>query len=215
MKNIKLGFWFFVAALSGLWLLADTFVPPTVNFFSLRGVFIQYTGVLGMGVMSVAMLLAVRPKWLESRLNGLVMALLMAGGTVAALMALFGRIGARRKVQGRIEALTYYPELRVLETAIQLQKGWSGHAAGQFAFVTSDRRESAHPYTLASAWKDDGRIVFITKALGDHTSRLRERLKIGDPVTVEGPYGCFTFADQRARQIWVGGGIGITLLWPA
>jgi predicted ferric reductase len=141
---------------------------------------------------------------------GVVMALLMAGGTVAALMALFGRIGARRKVQGRIEALTYYPELRVLETAIQLEKGWGGHAAGQFAFVTSDRREGAHPYTIASAWQGDGRIVFITKALGDHTSRLRERLKIGDPVTLEGPYGCFTFADQRARQIWVGGGIGIT-----
>ena len=31
----------------------------------------QYTGVLGMGVMSVAMLLAVRPAWLEHRLHGL------------------------------------------------------------------------------------------------------------------------------------------------
>ena len=335
MKNIKLSFWLLLAALTSLWLLADKVVPPTVNFFSLRSIFIQYTGVIGIGVMSAAMLLAVRPKWLEPQLGGLdkmyrlhkwlgiaglsaavshwllvqgtkwlvgwgwlvrpprgprsdellgpveqllrnqrglaesvgewafyaavalialalikrfpyrhfvklhhwlsvvylvlvfhsvvlmkfsywtspigiVMALLMAGGTVAALMALSGRIGARHQAQGQIEALTYYPELRVLETAIQLQPGWGGHAAGQFAFVTSDRREGAHPYTIASAWKGDGRIVFITKALGDHTSRLRERLKIGDPVKIEGPYGCFTFADQRARQIWVGGGIGIT-----
>ena len=335
MKNIKLSFWLLLAALTGLWLLTDNVVPPTVNFFSLRSIFIQYSGVIGIGAMSAAMLLAVRPKWLEPQLDGLdkmyrlhkwlgitglvaavshwllvqgtkwlvgwgwlvrpprgprkdellgpleqllrsqrglaesvgewafyaavalialalikrfpyrhfvklhhwlsvaylvlvfhavvlmkfsywtsplgvVMALLMAGGTVAALMALSGRIGARRQAQGQITSLTYYPELRVLETAIQLQPGWGGHAAGQFAFVTSDRSEGAHPYTIASAWKGDGRIVFITKALGDHTSRLRERLKIGDPVKIEGPYGCFTFTDRRPRQIWVGGGIGIT-----
>lgn len=54
------------------------------------------------------------------------------------------------------------------------------------------------------------RLVFITKALGDHTGRLRERLKIGMPVTVEGPYGCFDFDDAQPRQIWIGAGIGIT-----
>ncbi|MFD2249220.1 DNA-binding transcriptional LysR family regulator [Pseudochelatococcus lubricantis] len=27
---------------------------------------------------------------------------------------------------------------------------------------------------------------------------------------MEGPYGCFTFGDDRPRQIWIGGGIGIT-----
>ena len=53
-------------------------------------------------------------------------------------------------------------------------------------------------------------VQFITKALGDHTSTLHERLKPGMPVTVEGPYGCFTFDDTPPRQIWVGGGIGIT-----
>jgi len=35
-------------------------------------------------------------------------------------------------------------------------------------------------------------------------------LKIGMPVTVEGPYGCFDFEDAQPRQIWVGAGIGIT-----
>ena len=33
---------------------------------------------------------------------------------------------------------------------------------------------------------------------------------MGDQVTVEGPYGCFTFDDQNLRQIWIGAGIGIT-----
>jgi predicted ferric reductase len=60
-----------LAAFSALWLLADTLVPPTVDFFLLRGVFIQYTGVIGIGAMSAAMCLAARPKWLEPRLDGL------------------------------------------------------------------------------------------------------------------------------------------------
>lgn len=29
-------------------------------------------------------------------------------------------------------------------------------------------------------------------------------------MTVEGPYGCFTFDDECPVQIWIGGGIGIT-----
>lgn len=68
-----------------------------------------------------------------------------------------------------------------------------------------------HPYTIASAWDaKEGPITFITKALGDHTRRLRDKLKVGMPVTVEGPYGCFDFDDDAPRQIWVGAGIGIT-----
>ena len=142
---------------------------------------------------------------------GVVLALLLLGGSVAAVLALAGRIGAGRKVQGRIEALTEYPALRVMQTTVALEAGWPGHAAGQFAFVTSDRAEGAHPYTIASAWNPaERRLTFITKALGDHTSRLRERLKPGMPVTVEGPYGCFTFEDGLQHHIWIGAGIGIT-----
>lgn len=142
---------------------------------------------------------------------GWLMAALLAGGVVAALWSLFGRIGAGRKVDGQVESLQYYPALDVLESRIALQPGWPGHAAGQFAFVTSDRREGAHPYTIASAWDAaNPRITFITKALGDHTRRLPQRLKPGLPVTVEGPYGCFDFDDAAPRQIWVGAGIGIT-----
>ena len=63
---------------------------------------------------------------------------------------------------------------------------------------------------IAVVVPENRRITFITKALGDHTRRLPERLRVGDRVTVEGPYGCFTFDDGRARQIWIGAGIGIT-----
>lgn len=142
---------------------------------------------------------------------GWVVALLLAAGGVAAVLALAGRIGARRRVSGRIESLQHYPALDVLESRIRLAPAWPGHAAGQFAFVTSRERERAHPYTIASAWDPaDGCITFITKALGDHTSALKETLSVGLPVVVEGPYGRFLFEDGPRRQVWVGAGIGIT-----
>jgi len=142
---------------------------------------------------------------------GVVMAVLMAAGTYAAAIVLLRRVGAARQVPGRITALQYYPGVRSLETEIEMADGWPGHKPGQFAFATSHKSEGAHPYTIASSW--DGkqrRIVFITKELDDHTNRLRERLKIGQDITIEGPYGCFDFDDKRPHQIWVGGGIGIT-----
>ena len=142
---------------------------------------------------------------------GWLLALLVAAGTVSAVLVLTHRVGGRRTVQGRIVSLQPYPALRVLETRIRLDGLWPGHRAGQFAFVTSDPKEGAHPYTIASAWMpQDPCVTFITKALGDHTSRLPDRLRVGDHVTVEGPYGCFTFDDARPRQIWIGAGIGIT-----
>ena len=340
MTRIKVCLATLIALLSALWLLADTLAPQPFTYFSFRTVFMQYSGVVAVGMMSVAMLLALRPKWLEPTLDGLdkmyrlhkwlgvtalvvsvlhwwwaqgtqwmvgwgwlvrparpargpgadpsqlgavegwlrsqrglaesvgewafyavlvllvlalvkrfpyhlfvkthkwialaylalvfhsvvlarfdywgqpvgwVLAGLMAAGCVAAVLALFGRIGAGRQVPGSIETLIHYPGLDVIESRIALGAGWPGHAAGQFAFVTSDRKEGAHPYTIASAWDaQDGRITFIAKALGDHTRRLRETLKIGLPVTVEGPYGCFDFDDAQPRQIWIGAGIGIT-----
>src|SRR3546814_15945680 len=44
---------------------------------------------------------------------------------------------------------------------------------------------------------------------GDYTRGLRDRLAIGQALKVEGPYGCFTFDDDRAHQIWIGGGVGV------
>jgi predicted ferric reductase len=337
MTRIKLSLAALLALFTAAWLLADTLLPQPLTYFSFRTVFMQYSGTIAIGVMSVAMLLALRPRWLERHLDGLdkmyrlhkwlgitaltvsvlhwwfgqgtkwmsawgwltrpargpkpevpergvveawlgaqrgwaesvgewafylaavllvlalvkrfpynwfkkthkwlalvylalvfhsvvlvqfaywrqpvgwLLAALMACGSVAAVLTLFGRIGAGYRVRGNIESLTHYPALDVLESRIALEPEWPGHAAGQFAFVTSNPREGAHPYTVASAWNaNDRRITFISKALGDHTRRLRDTLKVGMPVTVEGPYGCFDFADGKARQIWIGAGIGIT-----
>jgi predicted ferric reductase len=337
MKRIIWTFWIFLLALSGLWLMADTLWPAQPDFFALRTVWVQYSGVLSMGAMSLAMVLAARPMWLEQRLDGLdkmyrlhkwlgitglvtaiahwlwaqgakwalgwgwltrperkaggaveamgaieaalrsyrglaehigewafyaaaalialalierfpyrlfvkthklialaylalvahsvgtvefdywsqpvgwAMAALLAAGTVSAALVLLGRVGASRTAHGVIESLRHYPALNVLQTTLRLDEGWRGHRPGQFAFAMSNPREGPHPYTIASAWDAvDRRLTFITKALGDHTRTLPARLRVGDRVKVEGPYGCFTFDDDKPRQIWIGAGIGIT-----
>jgi len=142
---------------------------------------------------------------------GPLLALVMIGGCYAAFLSLVGRIGAGRRVEGEIVEMRNYPGVHSLETVIRLRPGWPGHKAGQFAFATSDRVEGAHPYTIVSAWDpEDPQVAFVAKELGDHTTGLVDKLRVGQKVTVEGPYGCFTFDDGRSRQVWIGAGIGIT-----
>ncbi len=335
MRNIKLSLWGSLALLTVLWLAAEPGLFQASSFFALRAEMVQYSGVIAIGCMSMAMILALRPRWPESWFGGLdkmyrlhkwlgiaalvvaiihwlwsqapkwavgwgwlarpqrgpravpenaieqslqslrgtaewvgewafyaavllialallkrfpyrlffkthrllaiaylvlafhtvvlikfadwsspigwVMALLLAGGTWAAVVVLFRRVAADRQVPGTISALHYHPGVRALEVAIEVPQGWPGHKEGQFAFATSDTDEGAHPYTIASAWNGtDRRITFVVKELGDHTRRLRDWLRVGQAVTVEGPYGCFTFDDACPHQIWVGGGIGVT-----
>ncbi|MGB2740094.1 MAG: ferric reductase-like transmembrane domain-containing protein [Cognaticolwellia sp.] len=136
--------------------------------------------------------------------------LLMIGGTVAAFLSLSGKIGISRRSVGNIKSMLYHKDNRVLGLSIDLQNSWSGHQAGQFAFVTFDKEEGPHPFTISSAWNNDARIEFLIKGLGDYTKMLPSILKAGDKVEIEGPYGQFDFCAGKTRQIWVAGGIGIT-----
>lgn len=335
MQNIKRAFWGFFLLLSILWLALEPTVFRSEGFFPLRRALVQYSGLIAMGAMSVAMVLALRPRGPERRLGGLdkmyrlhkwlgiaalvvavlhwlwsqgpkwavragwlerpargarhagdnavaqylaglrepaeglgewafyaavlllalalinrfpyrlffkthrllavaylvlvfhavvlvqfsywpsplgvTMAVLFAAGSYAAVIVLLRRVGSDRQVQGRIASLHFYPGVRALETEIEMSPGWPGHRPGQFAFATSSAAEGAHPYTIASAWDaQHPRITFVTKELGDHTGMLRRTLRIGQDVKIEGPYGCFDFDNGQPRQIWIGGGIGIT-----
>lgn len=338
MKNIKYAFWAIVVGLSALWLLANLPLPEPLSFIRARNLVVQYSGVVSIGVMSIAMVLATRAQWLEPFLNGLdksyrlhkwlgisalvgavlhwlsvkgpkwavglglmerpsrsgppagapepsaieafltgqrgtaemvgewafyaavllillalikripyryfvsthtfiagvylvlvfhsvvlmdfgawtqpvgiVTAVLMIGGVFAAVLALTRQIGRSRQVPGTIKTFRSFPAMRVTEITINMGDRWQGHDAGQFAFVTFDRREGKHPFTIASAWAPATRsITFITKGLGDYTNFLPQNLEVGSKVMVEGPYGRFTFDDAKHRQIWIAGGIGIT-----
>jgi predicted ferric reductase len=328
-----------MGGLTALWLIANLPLPETLSIMNSRNLFLQLSGVIAMGAMSVAMILAVRPVWLEPWLGGLdksyrlhkwlgiaglvtaifhwvvvnapkwamalgllaapergerpageavdtvtiesflngfrepaeglgekafyvavllialalikrfpyrlfakthlfiavaylvlvfhsvvlmdfaswtqpvgiVTGLLLVAGTVSAVIVLTRQVGKKRKVNGTVEAQHSFGEMKVLETTIRLDDGWKGHKSGQFAFVTFDKKEGAHPFTMASAWDaSDPCITFITKGLGDYTDHLPEEVEVGRKAIVEGPYGGFTFADTAPRQIWIGGGIGIT-----
>ena len=137
------------------------------------------------------------------------LAVLVVAGSIAAVRVLLRRVAAGRKAVGEVAAIARHEALHTLELAIDIKGRWSGHRAGQFAFVTFHSEEGAHPFTIASPWTGDGRIAFLVKALGDYTRTLEHRLHVGSVVQVEGPYGQFTFEGARERQIWVGGGIGI------
>lgn len=338
MKNIKISLWSVLLGLTLLWGLANAELPDSLSFIAVRNLLVQYSGVLAIGAMSVAMILATRARWLESWLNGLdksyrlhkwlgitalitavvhwlaangpkwmvglglmerpsrgkppagdmelgaiqtflnsqretaelvgewafyaaalliavalikripyklfasthtliaiaylalvfhamvlmrfdawlqpvgiVTFVLMAAGVVSAVLALTRQIGRSRKVSGTIETVRTFAAMGVTEIHMQLDDGWKGHEGGQFAFVKFDHSEGQHPFTLASAWDPATRkIMIITKGLGDYTDVLPARIKAGDTVTVEGPYGRFTFDDGKPRQVWIGGGIGIT-----
>lgn len=148
------------------------------------------------------------PYWTEPL--GMGMGILMLAGTLAALISLFRRIGIKRKALGEIATVDYLAGVKVNAITIQLKDRWPGHEAGQFAFVTFDEREGAHPFTISCAGSKDGRLLFLIKALGDYTRTLATTLKPGDPVTVEGPYGRFHFEGLSRRQIWIGAGIGVS-----
>ncbi|RMF54674.1 hypothetical protein D6745_04545 [Candidatus Woesearchaeota archaeon] len=85
------------------------------------------------------------------------------------------------------------------------------YKSGQFVFVRfyNERlSEEAHPFSIASK-SNNPVIKLIIKRLGDFTGELLN-LKVGDYVSLEGPYGRFNYEDNDNDQVWVCGGIGVT-----
>ena len=140
---------------------------------------------------------------------GWLVALCTAVGTVCAVMALTGNIGRGRRYRGQVLAIDHLSD-DILALTCRVEGNWH-HRAGQFAFLTADRREGAHPFTVSGADDGTGRVQFSIKALGDYTRRLQRSLQVGQDVIIEGPYGCFDFQRDDGRpQIWVAAGIGVT-----
>lgn len=156
-----------------------------------------------------ALLLAPAAYWAQP--VGWLLALLLGGGVYGSVHSLAGRIGRSRRVQGKIVSVER-PAADIVAVRCQLDQDWRGHRPGQFAFITFDRSEGPHPFTIASADRGDRTISFQIKALGDYTRGLANQLQPGQAVSVEGPYGRFDIArrNPRAQQIWVAGGIGVT-----
>ena len=146
---------------------------------------------------------------------GALMAMLLIGGVVSSIISLAGLIGRRRQVDGSIASMSSVGG--VTEITCHLDEKWDHHRAGQFAFITFDRFEGAHPFTIASADRGDRTITFCIKALGKFTCQLAQQIQVGQTVRIEGPYGRFQLKlhNPKSRQIWIAGGIGVTpfLAW--
>lgn len=151
---------------------------------------------------------------------GLLMGVLLALGSAAALWSLAGLVGLPRRHAARIESVQALGEGAdaPLQVLCAVAPSWPGHRAGQFAFVRFERSEGAHPFTIASAPASLGRAAdgqellrLVIKPLGDYTRSLRQRLRAGQALDIEGPYGRFdgVGAGQR-QQVWVAAGVGIT-----
>jgi predicted ferric reductase len=82
---------------------------------------------------------------------------------------------------------------------------------GNFAFISISRKGlgEPHPFTISQS-REDGTLQFCIRGLGDFTKKIRDTVKTGDPISVEGGYGRFDFRRSKNDQIWVAGGIGIT-----
>lgn len=150
---------------------------------------------------------------------GWLLGLMLVVGSASAVWSLSGRTGRSRQVQVRIASARQMDGVTslVCEVPAGHATQWRGHAPGQFAFLSFDAVEGAHPFTIASADRGDGRIGFEIKALGDFTRTLGQSVRPGQTVQLEGPYGCFRAdrIDPRAQQRWIAAGIGITpfLAW--
>ncbi len=84
--------------------------------------------------------------------------------------------------------------------------------AGHFGFLRmkSDGLREPHPFTIASAPSADGRISFVIRALGDYTTKLIAEVEPGMHADVYAPYGRFERKPECQREIWIGGGVGIS-----
>ena len=133
-------------------------------------------------------------------------------GSIAAITILLKRSGFGRKIMATIVGNRIDTLNHVMHLTLKVSDKWSGHKSGQFAFVTLDKGEGAHPFTIASSWNPENRLLtFFVKGLGDYTDKLLKRNLLHKKVRIEGPYGKFCFSDDKSHdQIWIGAGIGIT-----
>ncbi|MEX1663456.1 ferric reductase-like transmembrane domain-containing protein [Thioclava sp. 15-R06ZXC-3] len=68
--NIRL-FWGFWGVAAALWLVLNPEIFFATSVFALRNPMMQFSGVLAIAAMSVAMILSLRPRWLEAKVDGL------------------------------------------------------------------------------------------------------------------------------------------------
>lgn len=129
---------------------------------------------------------------------------------VIGIACLFGLAGRQQRYTGTLERHAALGN-QVLNLVVRVPAGFSSrYRPGQFALLTLDDKEGAHPFTVVSSDAVQGTVTFAIKALGDYTRSLPAGLQAGQPVQIEGPYGRFVLPATAEPGLWIAGGIGIT-----
>lgn len=83
---------------------------------------------------------------------------------------------------------------------------------GQFGFLRMQQPglREPHPFTIAAAQGGHGRVDFVIRALGDYTGHLIANARVGMHAEIEAPFGRFARHVNSPREIWIGGGVGIS-----
>lgn len=107
----------------------------------------------------------------------------------------------------RVSLLGQVTEIYMKPTGKSIQ-----HYAGQYAFLSFNSKrisDEVHPFSISSG-SSSPELRFSVKQIGDFTSTL-PKLKTGDTVNLEGPFGQFTPTKIGGKhQVWIAGGIGVT-----
>lgn len=130
-------------------------------------------------------------------------------GVIAAVIDLFQLIGCRHKVFAEVVKSEHNEKNRTLELILKPAEHFE-YRAGQYVFLKFCHSKEPHPFSIAGYDKENNTLRFLIKELGDFTRELPKNIKKDDIITIEGPYGSFTFNDTKAQQIWTAGGIGVT-----
>ena len=83
---------------------------------------------------------------------------------------------------------------------------------GQFAFVSMKQEglREPHPFTIAGGNDANGHVHFVIRSLGDYTQKLIQQTTVGMRADIYAPWGRFKRPSTSDREIWIGGGVGIS-----
>lgn len=84
--------------------------------------------------------------------------------------------------------------------------------AGQYANIINpqfENPEEEHPYSIASSVNNKEYLEFCVKIYGDWTTFF-SKIKVGDTLKVNGPYGSFMWEENDKNCVFLVGGVGIS-----
>ncbi|UXA07875.1 2Fe-2S iron-sulfur cluster binding domain-containing protein [Mycobacterium sp. SMC-2] len=116
--------------------------------------------------------------------------------------------------QARVTGLTLVAE-EVMHLKVELDGSSADFDSGQFVRITVPGGDARRAYSPANVANWDGELEFYIRLLpgGLMSQYLTENAAVGDVLTVSGPQGSFTLAENGLRPRWfLGGGTGLSPL---